>query len=306
MKISTTDTFPQTATEESAAQALTARARSVLFVPGDRPDRFPKAAASGADAVVIDLEDAVAPHARAEALRAAVKSLGPDREGGFRALVRVNPVGSLTHDEETTVLLEMAQHAPHGLMGLVVPQVESPCHLQQLGPQLSQLKLAMIPMVETARGIIDAREIGQSHGVTRLAFGSIDYALDIDAEVSDRVLNYPRSSLVAASRAAGVAAPLDSPSTDITNSTATAEAARRARSFGFGGKLCIHPYQVQSVHRAFRPTEAELQWARSVVGVGAGATQVDGQMIDRPVVDRARRILAAADAQMDYESVRSS
>lgn len=298
MNIPTSIAPTQTTGEGWGAQTKVAQAVTFLFVPGDCPERFVKAAASGADVVIIDLEDAVAPEARADALQSALMALGPGGAAGIQALVRVNAVGSPTHDEETTALLKLAEQTQHGLLGLVVPKSESSTGLQYLGPRLNRLGLALVPLVESAAGVMHVLNIAQSLGVTRLAFGAVDYALDIDAEGGDRVLDYPRSVLVTASRAAGVAAPLDSPSTQIRDTDTVGESARHARNFGFGGKLCIHPHQVKVVEGAFRPAESALQWARSVIGMGTGAAQVDGQMIDRPVIDRARRILARANEGM--------
>lgn len=282
----------------SDAQAQVAEAVTALFVPGDRPERYAKAVASGAGVVIIDLEDAVAPEAKENALASVLAALGPERAGDVTALVRVNPVDTPTHSAEVTALLELAGQDQHGLLGIVVPKAEDPRELRKLGHWLSGLGLALVPLVESASGVVHALEIAQVPGVTRLAFGAVDYALDIDADVDAqggaRVLDYPRSVLVVASRAAGIAAPLDSPAIEIKDVETVAASARLARAFGFGGKLCIHPHQLATVHDAFAPTEEQVQWAQSVAGVQAGAAQVNGQMIDRPVIERAQRILARA------------
>lgn len=284
------------AAESTAGQRRVAQAVTALFVPGDRPERYAKAATAGPGVVIIDLEDAVAPQAKAQALESVLSFLGSADEENIQALVRVNPVGTQTHAEETTALLELATQDRSRLLGLVVPKAENPQDLHPLGHRLGQMGLALVPLVESALGVVHALDIAQVPGVTRLAFGAVDYALDIDADVQgeERVLDYPRSVLVTTSRAAGVAAPLDSPAIEITDAEPVAEAARLARAFGFGGKLCIHPRQVKIVEEAFRPAESDLQWARTVIGVGDGTTQVNGQMIDRPVIERARRLLARA------------
>jgi citrate lyase subunit beta / citryl-CoA lyase len=278
-----------------------AGAVTALFVPGDRPERFAKAAAAGAGVVIIDLEDAVAPGAKAEALAAALRALSQAEAGGFRALVRVNPPGTQNYDAETSALLQLAGAAGHGLLGLMVPKAEDPAALRALSALLAPKSLALVALVESAAGVVNAVELARVPGVTRLAFGAIDYSLDIDADAdtvnggdSDRFLDYARSALVVASRAAGIAAPLDSPATEIRDTEPVAASARLGRSFGFGGKLCIHPAQLAPVQSAFIPTDAQVQWARSVIGAEGGAAQVDGQMIDRPVTERAKRILARA------------
>ena len=154
--------------------------------------------------------------------------------------------------------------------------------------------LALVPLIESALGVVRAQELALLPGITRLAFGAIDFALDINADSGDRFLDHARSNLVLASRAGGIAAPLDSPSIEIRDAGRVAESARLARNFGFGGKLCIHPAQVPIVSTEFQPTEADIEWARLVIGAEGGAAQVEGQMIDRPVTERAKRILEQA------------
>lgn len=282
-----------TASAQAAAATgadTVASADTALFVPGDRPERFAKAAAAGAGVVIIDLEDAVAPDAKAGALAAVLEALAP---GGVQALVRVNPVESQYYDAETTALLAGAEAPGSGLLGIVVPKAEGAGALRQLRADMPK-HLALVPLVESALGVVNALELARVPGVTRLAFGAIDFALDIDADGGDRFLDHARAQLVLASRAAGIAAPLDSPSTDIKDAGKVADSARLARNFGFGGKLCIHPAQLPAVRGAFAPTQADVEWALSVIGAEGGAVQVDGQMIDRPVTERAKRILQRA------------
>jgi citrate lyase subunit beta/citryl-CoA lyase len=267
-----------------------AGAVAALFVPGDRPERFAKAAGSGADVVIIDLEDAVAAPDKAMALASTVDALV---RGGMRALVRVNPVGTATHDAEVTALLALTDWPHHGLLGLVVPKAEQPAELTRLRTKLPA-DLALVPLVESALGLVNALELARVSGVTRLAFGAIDFSLDINADSADRFLDHARSALVLASKAADLAAPLDTPSTEIRDEDAVTASAKLARNFGFAGKLCIHPAQISAVKTAFLPTDAEIEWAHSVVGAEGSAAQVDGQMIDRPVTERAKRILEHA------------
>jgi len=274
--------------------SVTASAVTALFVPGDRPERFRKATGSAADVVIIDLEDAVAAEAKADALAAVLEHLapGPDR---VRALVRVNADGADTLPAELAALRHLADQPGHGLVGLVVPKAESCQMLRDVAGAFAGVAgppLALVALIESAVGVQNAAELARVPGVTRLAFGAIDFALDIGAGSGDRVLDYARSVIVVASRAAGLDAPLDSPSVQISDAEAVAESAALARQFGFGGKLCIHPAQLKPVMAAFRPAEAEVEWARSVIGAAGGAAQLDGQMIDRPVTVRAERILA--------------
>jgi citrate lyase subunit beta/citryl-CoA lyase len=271
---------------------LVAGAVTALFVPGDRPERFAKAAASGADVVIIDLEDAVAQDAKPRALAAIVDALS-NTDNNVRALVRLNPVEYATHATEVEELLAVAAIGTgHGLLGFMVPKAEHARDLESLAQRLPK-GLALVPLIESATGLVNSLELAQVSGVSRLAFGAIDFALDINS-AGERVLDVARTQLVVNSRAAPIASPLDSPSTDIKDTGKVSESAVTARDFGFGGKLCIHPAQVPTVKAAFAPTEQELQWARSVIGAEGGAAQVDGHMIDRPVTERARRILQQA------------
>lgn len=275
---------------------LVATAVTALFVPGDRPERFAKAAAAGADIVIIDLEDAVAPSEKQGALSMVLARLNPvaTTESTIRALVRVNSLGTATGANEIAGLLEVSSFHGNGLLGLVIPKAEDPDEIAALARRLPE-GLALIPLVESARGIVNALELAEVPGVTRLAFGAIDFALDIDADGGDRFLDYARSRVVVASRAAGIAAPLDSPSLEIKEATRIAEASLLARNFGFGGKLCIHPAQITSVREAFFPSEENIEWAHSVIAAEVGGSaQIDGQMIDLPVIERAKRIVSRA------------
>jgi len=284
------EALPAAGPETRSALAAVTSAVTALFVPGNRPERFAKAAASGADVVIIDLEDAVAAGDKADARREAVAAL---RGGGVRALVRPNASGTAEYDGDVLALLDLASQPGHGLLGVMVPKAEDPGQLAALAASLPQ-DVPLVALVETALGLVNAVELARVPGVARLAFGAIDFALDIDADGGDRFLDHARSQLVVASRAAGIAAPLDSPATAIRDTGAVAESARLGRGFGFGGKLCIHPAQLAPVTGAYTPSAEQIDWARRVLAAEGGAAQVDGQMVDRPVTDRARRILERA------------
>ncbi|MBC7725626.1 MAG: HpcH/HpaI aldolase/citrate lyase family protein [Burkholderiaceae bacterium] len=279
-----------TGTGTADARELVRSAITALFVPGDRPDRFAKAATSAADIVIIDLEDAVARGSKADALAAAVAGLLP---GGVRALVRVNTVGSPTFTVEVDELLTLARVPGNGLLGLMVPKADGAAGIAALAARLEP-RLALVPLIESAKGVQHAFAIASVPGVTRVAFGAIDFAFDIDASGSDASLDYARGQVVVASRAAEIGSPLDSPTTDIRDLDIVAAAAARARTLGFGGKLCIHPAQVAVVAAQYEPTEREVAWATRVLSVDDGVAQVDGRMVDRPVIEQARRILHRA------------
>lgn len=262
------------------------RARSLLFVPGDRPDRFAKAAAAGPDLAICDLEDAVAAPHKAMAREAVAAWLGADGH----AAVRVNAVSSGHFEQDCAVLTGCP-----GLVAVVVPMADDPDALVALHQRLGA-RVPVIALIETALGLARAPAIAGCDGVARLAFGSIDFALDLDCSEDDDALLFARSALVLASRLGRIAAPIDGVTTDLSDGAAAGRDAERARRLGFGGKLCVHPRQVGPVNAAFHPSADEIAWATKVLDVGAqgGALQLDGRMVDQPVLTQAQRILARA------------
>ncbi|MDT9592174.1 CoA ester lyase [Nocardioides zeae] len=263
-------------------------ARSWLFTPGDRERLFDKASASNADAVVLDLEDAVAPHAKATARADVCDWL---RVGG-RAWVRINAADTTWFDEDLIALTD----AP-GLAGVMLAKAEDPDAVHEITRQIRR-DVDVVALVETARGVRRAEELAAVQSTTRLAFGALDLAADLGVDPDeDDALLLARSTLVLASRVAGLPAPVDGVTRATTDAAAIVRDARRSRSLGFGAKLCIHPAQVDLVNAGFAPTEAEVEWAREVLetaGAGGVGTDARGQMIDKPVVDRARGIVQAA------------
>ncbi|KAA9161660.1 CoA ester lyase [Amycolatopsis acidicola] len=256
---------------------MIAAGRAFLFVPGNRAERFAKAAAAGADGVILDLEDAVA-DADKDAARAAVDEwLSAGNEG----IVRIN--GATTPWFDADLALVVKHKCP-----VVVPKAEDP-------GVLGGIDAPLLPIIETARGVEAATAVCSAHNVVRVAFGSVDLATELGIQHDDRLaLAYTRSRLVMASAAAGIAPPLDGVTTNLTDEAVLDEDIRHARRLGFGGKLCIHPRQVAVVRTGFAPSEEELDWARKILEAGDSAVAVDGQMVDRPVVERARRLLAQA------------
>ncbi|WP_454916168.1 HpcH/HpaI aldolase/citrate lyase family protein [Xanthobacter sediminis] len=248
-----------------------------LFVPADRPERFEKAARAGADAVIIDLEDAVAGDAKDQA-RCALR-------GGFTALpilVRVNGIGTPWHDGD------MAALARHRFSAVMVPKAEASDAFEAL---CTASPMPVIALIESARGLADARRIAATNNVVRIAFGSIDFSADMGCAHTREALLAARSELVLASRLARRAAPLDGVTTTIGDAGMVLGDARHARDLGFGGKLCIHPRQIEAIRAGFAPDATEIAWARKVLASGDGATGVDGAMVDEPVRIRARSIL---------------
>lgn len=267
---------------------MTAMARSFLFVPGDRPDRFPKAWNSGADAVILDLEDGVSTERKSIAREAISAWLSPEHP----VYVRVNGSRTQWFEADLTVV------ARSGVRGVMLPKAET---ADQIGAVVRALQetVGVIPLLETASGIINVRELAGVPRVERLAFGSVDFQLDAGIQGEGEELLYARSRMVLASRVSGILAPVDGVTTDLDNPERITADVDRARRLGFGGKLCIHPRQIDPVNRGFIPTEREIAWARKVVEAagtaGTGAIRVDGELVDRPVVERAKATLAQSE-----------
>jgi citrate lyase subunit beta / citryl-CoA lyase len=257
--------------------------RSYLFVPGDRPERFDKACAAGAGQVIVDLEDAVAPGAKARARDAVAAWLRADRP----VALRINGAGTPWFDDD----LALAAHA--GVAAVMLPKAEDADTLARVASLAPQAVL--LPLVETARGIAEVDAIAHAPRVQRLVFGSIDFQLDLGIDGDGDELLCFRSQLVLASRLADLAPPVDGVCTAIEDIEALRTASLRARRLGFGGKLCIHPRQVGVVEAAFAPAAEEIAWARRVIEAaqGGAAVAVDGRMVDRPVLLRAQRLLAS-------------
>lgn len=261
-----------------------AAARTVLFVPGDRPDRFEKAAASGADLVVLDLEDAVSPAAKDGARTAVAAWLGR----GLLCGVRINPPGTVWHAADLEVV---SQHD----CVLMMPKAEDPTVLSDLSER-SRGRVALVALVETACGVLGSAALAGAPGVARLAFGSFDLAAQLGVAPTDRrALLASRSALVLASAAAGISPPLDGVTGAVADDALLLEESRHARDLGYGGRLCVHPRQVPLVAEVFAPSPAEISWAQAVLAAdtGGGVTAVAGQMVDKPVLDRARAVLAS-------------
>lgn len=262
-------------------------ARSWLFVPGNRPERFEKALASGADAVIVDLEDAVAPADKGAAREAVAAWLSPDRP----VYLRINAADTEWFADD----LELVGHP--GVAGVVLPKAEAADVLARVAVRLAPAAV-LLPLVETGFGVARAETLAAQPRVLRLMFGTIDFQLDLGIDGEGEELAFFRSKLVLASRLAGVQPPIDGVTTAIRDLDRLQADTQRARRMGFGGKLCIHPDQVATVNRAFAPSDEELAWAHRVVeaaGAADGAAvAVDGKMVDRPVLLRAQRMIAEA------------
>jgi len=264
--------------------------RTALFVPATRPERIPKALATGADAVIVDLEDAVAENLKREA-RANLDTFLTENPQA-RVLVRIN---APAHPEQAADLAVCARHV--GVIGVLLPKVESALQVALVAGSGKPVW----PIIESAAGLANLEEIAHAEGVERLSFGALDLGLDLGLASgtagAERILDQARYALLLQSRLARLAAPLDSVFPDIKNLNGLAETTVAARDMGFGGLLCIHPSQVAVVHETLMPNAEELAWAQRVLAAGAsgeGVFVVDGQMVDAPVVGRARRLLQRA------------
>lgn len=261
-----------------------------LFVPGNRPERFAKALASDADRVILDLEDAVAPTDKTSA-RAAIGAWLAAAEAAQRArvLVRINDAHSPWHAED----LAWLQGRP--LSEVMLSKCESPDHVAAVLAHLPD-NAHVLPLMETVRGVHNAVSVAAAPGVSRLAFGAIDYQLDLDVPNGSTALEHAAVALVVASRLADLSAPVAGVTPDIDAGAVLLES-ERAHQLGFGAKLCIHPQQLDAARQAFVPSAEAQAWAHRVVDAWektqhSGAVQVDARMVDKPVYLRARRLLA--------------
>lgn len=272
--------------------------RSVLFVPAVRPDRYPKALATGADAICIDLEDGVSFNAKDEAREAALALFADRRPARAEVSLRINDPKTYLGQRD----LDAVRRAGVRPDALMLPKCDGPDEIRSvaaaLGGALSDLPL--IVMAETARGVAAADAIAAATPtVSAILFGAIDYAADVGCEVTWEAVLYARSRVVVAAAVAGVSA-LDAPFMDVPALGALAVESRRTRTLGFSGKASIHPTQVPVIQTAFSPPPAEVAWARRIVEAydrnQGGVLLVDGKLIERPVIASARRTLAIADA----------
>lgn len=262
--------------------------KSFLFVPGNRPDRFNKARLSGAGAVVIDLEDAVVPAEKVAARDSIRQWLSADKP----VYLRLNGADTEWFEADLDLL-----RLP-GVIGMVLPKAETAEQIEAIAAR-SPAALGIVPIIETALGLWNVEAIARAPKVERLAFGSVDFQLDCGIGGEGEELLYARSRLVVVSRVAGILAPIDGVTVDLVDEAVLQSDVARARKMGFGSKLCVHPKQVALINSGLQPQASDITWARQIVdAVGAAdsnAIRLDGKLVDRPVIERARAILAAAE-----------
>jgi citrate lyase subunit beta / citryl-CoA lyase len=287
--------------------------RSFLFAPGNRPRFVEKVAHCGADAVILDLEDAV-PIAEKAGTRHAVRE-ALTAISNCPVYVRINPLVAATSFSQAIGEADLEAIVCSNLAGVILPKTERAADAQQAEAILNRLEherdlvpgeIDLIPIIETACGVHHAFDIASAGTrISRLAFGAGDFTRDIGVRWSRREVEsqYARSALVVASRAAGIEAPLDSVWIDIRDLRGLTRSARMAKQLGFQGKMAIHPTQIEPINTAFSPSRDELTYAKRVVAAfaaaeaaGEASIQLDGQMIDYPIVQAAQRLLDMAEA----------
>ena len=280
--------------------------RSFMFAPANHPRRVEKVFQLGADAIILDLEDAVA-IAEKEATRAKVVAAFQQADRRSRHYVRVNSLETSYCREDLNCTV-----GPW-LDGVVLPKVESPEELKQAEAWLAEAELAagipvgsldLLPIIETAAGVENAKHIATAGTrIARLAFGGGDYTLDLDYvwSADEEELQYARPRLSHASRLDNLLPPIDTVVLQIADDERFIASAERGRKYGFGCKLCIHPSQVPLANNVFTPSAEEIAHAKAVVNAfeaaeaaGSASIQLDGYFIDYPIVYKSQRILALA------------
>ena len=271
--------------------------RSLLFVPAVRPDRYPKALATGADAVCVDLEDGVAIGAKEEARNSAVTLFSRREPTRAEVSLRINDPKTDLGQRDLEIILD-AEIRPDALM---LPKCYGAEEIREvvsiLGDSLADLPL--IVMVETARGVASAEAIASAvPTVVAVFFGAIDYSADVGCQVVWDAVLYARSRVVNAASMVGVSA-IDSPFMNVEAAEMLADESRKTRALGFVGKAAIHPSQVPIIQSAFSPPASEISWAKRIVDAyernDGGVLLVDGKLVERPVITAAKRILAIAE-----------
>ena len=281
--------------------------RSLLFAPGTRPDRFAKAMNAGADAVAFDLEDSVEAGQKARARALVAEFLATPGSGALR-LIRFNPPETQEGKEDLKCFSGV-----QGFDGVLLPKIETASAVEQVARTFArQAPSGTVPplllLLETPRAILNAAEIATADApVAALLFGAEDYtaSLSIERTIDGEELSFPRAQLVLAGALVGADA-IDAVCTDLNDDDALQRDCARARGVGFRGKMAIHPRQLDVINEAFTPTAAEVERASKLIDAyetartgGQGVTTVDGQMVELPIVERARRLLILAGSHRD-------
>ena len=266
--------------------------RSFLFMPANNERFIRKALRSEADAIIIDLEDAVAISDKENARRAFASAI--DVKHDKSCYVRINCVGTTWWEED----LEAAIDAE--VDGIMLPKADDAEIVKTIAGRLPT-HYDLIPLIETAKGVLNAYEIsGSSNKISRLAFGALDYALDIGVNYSKTSawLLYARTHLVTVSRSVGIYPPIDTVYPDIDDHKGLSEELEHTKQLGMFGKLAIHPKQLPIIHESYTPTTKEISEARCIIDLfetaeklGVASVQIEGRFVDYPVYSRAKKIV---------------
>jgi citrate lyase beta subunit len=266
--------------------------RSLLFVPALRPERVAKAAAAGADIVCVDLEDSVATERKAEARQLVIEIL-KSRPTGTKIAVRINPIRGDEGPRDAAALAASGMKPDY----VMLPKIDGANDIAETWQRLGPAASPVLAIIETALALENATEIAHAAAPDGLLFfGAMDLSAELGCALEWEPLIYARGRIIQAAACAGIEA-MDTPYPDIADEAGGAAEARRARSFGFTGKAAIHPKHLAGIHAAFTPTAGQIAWAKRVceaMATSSGVLQLDGKMIDRPVVRAAERTLQAA------------
>jgi citrate lyase beta subunit len=271
--------------------------RSLMFTPGTKKERLLKSVSSEADALLWDLEDAVHPDEKAAARTVIKEALDELEDKPAKPIfLRVNQYG--TEWYEADVLL--ARH--ENVTGIMLPKAESAEQVQETWEGMGASG-ELIVLVETAVGIVRLEDIFSNPNVSGVAFGAIDYAVDVDLTLTEGGLEaiYARSRIVTYAKAAGVEGIYDTVFADIHNTESLQKRAISARALGFNGQMAVHPKQIETIHEVYSPSRKDIDWAVKVLhqaeheAKGAGVFMFEGKMVDRPVLEKAKQIHSAAE-----------
>ncbi len=281
--------------------------RTMLYTPGNVPRRVAKALGSDADAVILDLEDAVPPDSRPEARETISRAIQAHRPDHRIVFARTNPVGSADFEADLDAVVRP------GLSGLKLPKTNGAHEIREVDERLRVLEeqrgmdagsVVILPTLETAAGVLEARAIaGASDRVWCLSFGAEDYAASTGCETTPEGIEllYARSHIAACSAAAGLLPPIDTVFADIDDLPGLYRSSRASRALGFQGKSVVHPKQIGPVHEVFTPTSSQVAAARRTIEIaqdaarrGIGALRDDGRLVDEAMVRRATALLAIA------------
>ncbi len=286
---------------------ISASIRSLLFTPGNHPDKVTKVFNANADVAILDLEDAVALSQKITTRFLVVEALKLSRE--CMGYVRINAADTEFYEGDLTTVI-----GPW-LDGIILPKVETADQLLAVDAHIRELEISnelrpgnidLIPIIETAKGLVEVAKIsGCGSRIRRISFGAVDFAKDLGMKLSldEWELSSARSSIVLASRISGLEAPIDSVWVHYKDLDGLKVSSQRVCDMGFRGKMCIHPAQVPIINNVFTPSDEEVSQAQKIVAAfekaeanGSASTQIDGFFIDYPVVEQARRTIDLARA----------